>query len=202
MLTVVTPAASLVLTTVERARALAEFGNLSDEEVTLLLQHASAAISDFCKRIFYRQTYRQTFTDRELADGEIMLAQWPVTNIASVIIDGTSLAPDSYRQDDQWLCRVAGGRPRAWCGVSAEVIFTAGYSVPPEAAATLPLPVERAVALEAAAYFEGADRDELLKAETVDGVGSFSYRVPSPGDSLTSPSAAQLLKPYAVPRLV
>ncbi|GAB4071757.1 hypothetical protein KHC28_00390 [Ancylobacter sonchi] len=202
MLTVVTPAPSMVLTTVERARRLASDGGQPDDVFAALLAHASAAVSDFCHRVFPRQTYLQTFDMEDLSRGEIMLAQWPVTSILSVTLDGTVLASSDYRQDDQWLSRSSGGFSRPWCGRTAEVLFTAGYTLPPDAACTLPLPVERAVALEAAAYGESADRDELLKAETVEGVGSFSYRVPGAGDTLVSPTAAQLLRPYVAPRLM
>ncbi|WP_428031494.1 hypothetical protein [Ancylobacter sp.] len=198
MLTVVTPAESTALTTVERAKALVDFGSLSDEAISLLIEHASAAVSDVCRRIFPLQTYRETFDCEDIRGAEFMLGRGPVIEISTVILGCTPLPPTGYQADGQWLRRAGGCR--LW-GEAVDVTYKAGFNLSTDGSRTLPLPVERAVALEAAAYHASRDRDELLKSETVEDIGAFSYRVPGGDDRLTSPTAAQLLRPYIVPMM-
>lgn len=198
MLTVVTPAETMALTTVARARALADFGEMADEQVELLIGHASAAISDVCRRIFPLQTYRETFERGDIRGGEFMVSRGPVTEVLTFNLNGNPLTPGGYQSDGQWFRRL--GRCAVW-REAVEITYKAGFILAPDAARTLPLPVERAVALEAAAYHAGRARDELLKSETVEDIGAFSYRVPGVADLLVSPTAAQLVRPYIAPMM-
>ncbi|MDF2809322.1 MAG: hypothetical protein K0S56_353 [Microvirga sp.] len=196
MLIVVTPAESMALTTIERAKVLADFGSLTDPQIVLLIDHASAAVADFCRRIFPSQTYRETFERCDIRGAEFMLSRGPITEVVTFNLGGAALSPADYEADGQWFRRA--GCCRAW-REAIDVTYKAGFVLSPDGSRTLPLPVERAVALEAAAYHTARDRDELLKSETVEDVGSFSYRVPGGDDRLTSPTAAQLLRPYVAP---
>jgi len=74
----------------------------------------------------------------EMLDGdypEIYLTHWPVTSIASVDEDGTTLAVDTdyIFNDDGRLVRVSDGRPKAWATrklEAIEVTYTGGFLSP------------------------------------------------------------------------
>lgn len=196
MLTVVTPAASSLLTTVERARAILGFPAGQDTLAGYCIELASAVAVDWCRRPFGLATYRETFSIFQ--GGGMLLGRSPVPAIASVVQGETTLDPTEYAYDAE-LGRLyrqdAAGYLWRWWG-PLTVTYSAGYTLPADTGTwTLPPPVERAAILLAGAAMSAAERDPLIRSETVEGVGSTTWWVPA-GGGLPSPEAESLLQPY------
>ncbi|MFC7051466.1 hypothetical protein ACFQI3_02060 [Hansschlegelia quercus] len=199
MLTVVTPAASNLLTTVERARSLLGLG-ADVGTATALGRHiatASRVIADYCRRPFGVETLKQ-WGEGDVLNG-IAFARTPVRSIASVSIGNADLGPDEYAIDTASgsLLRI-GEHDVVLCWWTAPtIIYDAGYQLPTDSdAGDLPEPVERAAIILAGTYLAGAGRDPLLKSEDIDGVASASWYVPGAADQVLVPEVAQLLAPY------
>lgn len=197
MLSVVTPATSARLTTVERARALLGFAAGQDALALRSIDVASAVVVDWCRRPFALETVRETILWSDSREG-ILLARGPVTAFVSVKQDGVDLASSEYTYDRE-LGRLyrqdAGGHVFRWWG-SVAVEYSAGYTLPADTGTwTLPPPVERAAILIAGAAMSAAERDPLVKSETVEGVGATTWWVPG-ASGLPSPEAEGLLQPY------
>ncbi len=199
MLSVVTPATSTRLTTVSRAVEVLGYGEGDDAAVLQrCIETASQAIVDHCRRPFALATYRERICGPETGPG-YLLGRSPVVEILSVTADGTVLRTDDYELDTETnrLWRVDGyGSRRWWWGAPLIVEYDAGYTLPTDTGSwTLPEPVERSCILLAAAYLSQRNRDPLTRSESVEGVGSTTWWVPS-GSGLPSPEAEQLLQPY------
>jgi hypothetical protein len=202
MLSVVTPATATNLTTLARARALLGFAAGDDTAVGILIDQASRAIADHCRRPFGIETVRET---RECVEpGGMLLARSPVTAFAEVLDGSEIISPSGYRYDAEAGClyRVAsdGSLSGWWWSTALAVTYTAGYVLPSDTngapATTLPPPVERAAIRIVGAYLSMKGRDTLIKSETTEGVGSTTWWVPGTASSLPDPEAEQLLAPY------
>jgi hypothetical protein len=94
--TVTVPAASTALTTL--AAITAELGlgaDVSTNTVQQMIARASRAISGFLGRPLARETVVETFRDVE-GWRMLLLSRTPVSSIASVVVDGATLAPSDY----------------------------------------------------------------------------------------------------------
>lgn len=196
MLTVVTPATSSRLTTLERARALLCFPAAQDVVADRAIDHASALTVDWCRRPFALETVREIFPLTDV--GGVLLGRGPVASFTSVVHSETTLQAGEYAYDAE-LGRLyrqdAGGHLYRWWG-PLTVTYSAGYSLPADNGTwTLPPPVERAAILIAGAVMSAAERDPLVKSETVEGIGSTTWWVPG-ASGLPSPEAESLLQPY------
>ncbi|HVI27618.1 hypothetical protein [Hansschlegelia sp.] len=203
MLTVVTPAASRRLTTVEHVRADLGLDAASPtaEQIERFIDQASAAAARFCRRTFARETVLQTVRGCDLRRG-VILERGPVASIASVTWNGGALSPAEFEVDRGVVHRLsASGERFAWWGSSLAVQYVAGFVLPGENGADLPADVERAAILLVGAAFSTQSRDPLVKSEDVDGLGSISFWVPGSRSMLASPEAEQLLKPYRLSRV-
>lgn len=198
MLSVVTPATSMRLTTLERAREMLGFGYGDYDAAERCIDSASRTIADHCRRPFGLATYRETFRGADLPDGAL-LSRGPVTAFVSVTSDDTVLAAEEYSFDPDLgrLYRTdLAGLVWRWWGSALTVVYSAGYTLPADTGTwTLPDPVERACILLAGAYLSQRDRDPLIRTESVEGVGSTTWWVPG-GSGLPSQEAEQLLQPY------
>ncbi|MBO0904220.1 hypothetical protein [Jiella sonneratiae] len=202
MLTVVTAATAANLTTLERARAMLDFAPTEDAAVSTLIDQASRVIADYCRRPFGLETVRETF-DAFLWGSAVLLSRSPVIAITEVL-DGTqAIDIENTRQDAETglLYRIDDdGYPLCWSGARLTVTYSAGYVLPSDEdgapATTLPEPVERAAIRLVGAYRSLSGRDQLIKSETVEGIGSTSWWVPGAGSVLADPEAEQLLQPY------
>jgi hypothetical protein len=193
---------------------------ISDATATNFLQRAvtrcSRAASNFCNRVFALETLqdeiglphdgwprtvrRETFA--------LLLSRWPVVSIASVVVDGTTLAEGV----DFLIDSTAGqlirldiwGNPKDWTGILTTVVYSAGYWLPgmtgtaPTGALTLPEDIEDAVSRMVYTRYAERQRDPLIKSEYVDGVGRLEYILPS-SDGNLSPDVADILDNYRVP---
>ncbi|GLK68105.1 hypothetical protein [Hansschlegelia plantiphila] len=199
MLTVVTPATSSLLTTVERARSLLGLDAGVDTAAALQrhIATASRVIADYCRRPFGVETLKQ-WGEGDVLNG-IAFARTPVRSIASVSIGNADLAPDEYAIDagSGSLLRMGECDVVLCWWTAPTIVYEAGYQLPTDNnAGDLPESVERAAIILAGSYFAGAGRDPLLKSEDIDGLASASWYVPGAADQVLVPEVAQILAPY------
>jgi hypothetical protein len=112
----------------------------------------------------------------------LRLSRYPVTSVASVVIDGTSLGLGPV------------GTRAGWYGAVIAVTYVAGYSLPDD----LPRPIGQACLLLLRHRWMTGDRDPTIRAENVSGVIDTQYWVGGmPGENAAMPpEAAALLNPY------
>lgn len=202
-LTVITPAASSRLTTVDAFRE--EFGvasgAASDAQVLRWIDRSSAMAADYCSRVFAQEVVRQV--DAFLGCSSILLERTPATAIV-VTVDGTDLtAGVDYHHDPVRgaLYRLRNGRPCVWRGL-VQVDYAGGYVLPGNDGANLPGDVEYAVLLWSASFMgraTTATASGTIRREQIDGVGYTEYfdptiSTPPAGSALQTPQ--QLLAPY------
>lgn len=200
MLTVITPAPAIDLTTVAAVKAeLAVSGSGDDAWLADAITRASATIRRWCNRVFAAETVRETYRLARPVP-ELLLSRLPVVTIASVTVDGTALPAPVYEADtEKGVLYHLDSRRRflCWSGDVIDVEYTAGFALPGAAGRTLPEDVEKAaIALVKAAYF-ARTRDPLVKSESIEGVGSTAYWV---GDAIP-PDIAGLLSGYCLSAL-
>lgn len=206
MLTVVTPASSRRLTTVDNVRAdlgLAE-GLPSDAQINRWIDQATAAVEKFCRRTFARETVLETFGACDLGR-RIMLSRGPVTDVELVTWNGADVASAEYELDKGFLWRLGAtrnGHCYFWGGSTLAVRYVAGYALPAGPnPGDLPYDVELAAIRLIGAAVSTSDRDPLVRTEDVGGVGSLTYWMPGARSQLASPEAEALLRPYRLMRV-
>lgn len=201
-LVVVTPAASTRLTTPARARAMLGLPAGDDAALGLFIDQASAAVAAHCRRRLAIETVREAFGEPGGLLGRVVLSRVPVAAIVGVSLDGITLSAAGFALDPStghlWPAASPGWSAPVWSGLSLAVEYRGGFVLPSDApeAPTLPPDVERAAILMVGTYLSARARDPLVKAETVEGIGSTSWWVPGAADALPHPEAAQLLQPY------
>jgi hypothetical protein len=201
VLTVVTPATSVDLTILANVKA--ELGITdSSEDVTLetYIDQASAAVTSYCNRVFARETVTQTFRNmvsrRERPD-VILLDRYPVTNVATLVEDGTTLTRDTdFEVDTETgkLFRLSDDSAVNWTFDKLAVTYTAGYLL----LGTLPMNIERATISLVKLLRSSATRDPSLRSENILS-GLYSYTLFSPSTDFVAglPGDVEaLLAPY------
>lgn len=202
LLTILTPAATCLLTTQEAA--LAELGLATPPaRLPALLAQASSAIAAHCGRAWGRETVREVFRLDRAINAALVLARAPLFGEPAVMQDGAALAVDVEWEADGLsglLWRLADGRRAPWrCG-TVVVTYTAGWLLPGQQGRDLPDAVERACLLTVAAAWHAAGRDPALRSQSVEGVGSASYLDPRAGAGGLPAEAAELLAPFRLVR--
>lgn len=195
MLTVVTPATSRRLTTVDHVRedlGLSE-AEVSTAKVERLIDQASSAIETYCRTVFARETVEETW--RSGARGTL-LSRGPVSSIVSVSQDSVALPVDGYVLDAGWLYPWNGTSRTIWRGKNMTARYVAGYILPGEADANLPAVIEQACIGEISAALSRRSRDPLIRSESEDGVGSTSWQMMVGVGPLTHPDSAGLLDEF------
>ncbi len=195
LLTVLIPASSRALTTLATVKD--EIGITDDAADARLLRwidEASERIETYLGRVLASETVRETFRLTG-APGCLGLARRPVTAIASIEVDGVTLASDQYEIDATagLLHPISGGRRVWWCGCTVIITYTAGY-VSVEA---LPRPIETACIGLLRHRWAARDRDPMLRSLAIPGVATEQYWVGATGDDgAMPPEIAALLDPF------
>jgi hypothetical protein len=202
MHTVITPAPTIDLTTLDAAKTeLRVSGSAQDATILDLIRQASDAIADYCGQPFGRELVEQTEIDMG-GRSALVLERTLAPAIESVTAGGSSLDASAWVLDGAIL-RFPGGHygghdgghdgARYWGPVI--VRYSAGF----ELVAGLPYAVERACLITVAAWYGARGRDPLLRGETVEGVGSFTYATPAAaaaGDSMLPGDAEKAVRRY------
>jgi hypothetical protein len=181
MLTVLTPATSYDLTTVETVKTeLGLTGSTDDAFLGTLIRQASDDVARYCRRVLATESVREVFrTGRSYArpcdfDAPLWLARTPVVAVTSLIedtvtlVDGTDWEVDKETGKLTRLVDGASGLVGYWgstmgWGSVITVEYSGGYSLLPD----LPNDLERcAIDLLKRRYF-ARSRDPALRSQQV-----------------------------------
>lgn len=178
MLTVITPADSRELTSLETVKLeLGLTGVDDDAYIGGLIDQASAAVETWCGRPFALEEVCETL-DLTARSSVLLLSRWPVTSIASITASGISLDPSAFEFDGNsgQVFRITETGTRCAWGIGRTVVkYSTGYVLPGEEGRTLPHDIEWAVLSLIRAAFLGRARDPMIRSETIDGIGALTY---------------------------
>lgn len=204
--TVVTAAASTEMTTVATMRRELGTVTAADVDIRRWIQQQSAAALRHLDRRLAKETALDVFRadrhEHRTFNGvwrpidALLLSEWPVSSLVSVVEDGVTLDLDADVEldaDRGWLWRLDGDSQIAWSSAKISVTRIAGYEMIDE----LPQDLERAVIIMVKSALFAAARDPTLKQESVPGVLENAYWVGAVGENpAIPPEALALLDPY------
>lgn len=177
ILTVVTPASSYDLTTLEALKEqLKIIGNGEDPAFRRAITLASRIIADELNRVLAAESVSEQFRIHQgtwphggshHGIPKLVLARYPVsTSGLAVVENGVTLTAADYELDPDSgrLARLLSDSPIRWCHGKIVVSYTGGYDLPDDAPAQL----EKAVIKLINHYRQSDTRDPFVKSETVD----------------------------------
>lgn len=183
--TVISASTESQLTTLERVRrelSIASTAVDDDKHLHDLINEASDYITHYCDRTFARATVEETLGS--IGGTRLMLSRTPVTSVAYVEYDGSSVASSEYEIEDAdagFLRREDGweytGKWRTWIEGfptgeyrnDLKVRYTAGYNMPGSTGRTLPYDLENAcVSLIASWYLSQGENPTVQTERTGD----------------------------------
>lgn len=150
------------------------------------IPRVSTSISRYCRRIFARQRYVDTFKVHWRGSGHsahrLGLAHWPIVVIDEVQQNGFLLAESDYEIDYESGRLI---KDTHWDYGTLEVTYVAGWVLPgwaPDSVGGDPLPpdveqaaIEMVIANRQTGRLSYTDRDPYVRSETVEGVGTLTY---------------------------
>lgn len=159
-----------------------------DPELLRLLRARSDAIAAWCgiapdqlgRRTFAAETMTATWLSAACARGPRLRLPWriPVTSIASIVEDGTTLDAGDYRVLPMAAAieRVAddGEAVRCWSSGPIVVTYVAGWTRADDDASDMPADLQDACLQECVARWLARGRDPSLRSENVPEVHSFT----------------------------
>lgn len=209
MLSVVTPATSTSLTTLQAVKAELAITNSADDAwLSDAINRASATAARYCNRVFGTETVQETYRVR-LDDDGLLLTRWPVASIVSVLEDPantpTPLVSGTDFEADLsmgMVFRLDGNDNRTnWKQAKVVIQYQAGFALPGQQGANLPADVEQTVILLVKdAWFRRAS-DPNVKSEEVFGVGRTDYWVGPKSDDDLPPEVTGRLNKYRMPAM-
>ena len=154
---VITPAASLDLVTLDQAKALLGIAadvTSKDAQISQHISATSAAINNYCDRVFVQQVYRDQVRNAYGGYGEPLVA---VTE-AGVVLDPAYLevypeAGSLYRLDGT-------AAPYAWNTATLVIDYTAGFD-------PIPADVQGACLEWISIRYNAVGRDPAVRSETI-----------------------------------
>lgn len=201
--TVTSPAASRDLLTIEDIRQAIPGASAEDDETVEAIGLAVADLVSRACRVpgdgirvptLLSETIVQTFRLKS-EQRALYLARRFVSSVASVVVDGVTLAADDYEVEASTgiLTRLEDDDPVCWgCG-KVVVTFEAGFEDVP---GDLRLAAQAALREQWSAFH----RDPLLRSESIDGIGTFTYWVNTgaggTGGAPVSDMVLGMLAPY------
>jgi hypothetical protein len=209
--TVTSGAGSHDLTTLAIVKAelnLVSVDSARDDVLARYIAEASAAIENFCNRVFAVEALKDRFyPSREVplqtivgGIDPIQLSRWPVTALSSIKEDGELLVEDEDfildRARGQIIRLDANAYPSRWGAYPIVADYAAGY-------ATVPADVSDAAIRTVAGRYYARGRDPLLRRESVPNVWEADYWVASgkddAGGANLPPGVQSLLDNYRQP---
>lgn len=173
MLTVTTAATAFDIVDLATVRAaLGLVDNSDDEALAGFLTRASDVIARHCRRTFALETVQETFRLDRWRE-ELMLSRYPVVEVTSIIEAGLAVVTADYEvdKDKGFLTRFHDDRPCWWPAHKIVVTYSAGYDLPRDA----PPALQQACIQLVKSYYMSADRDPMLRSESIDAVSTASY---------------------------
>lgn len=205
---VIQPAVSMALISVDRAKdvlGIPSSDTSQDGMIGRQIASVSAAINQYCDRIFVQQGYRDQFRSvySWCAYGHpLMLRRFPIAvdengdPILAVTQDGVEQFKYEANLDTGALYRLDENTsaPSAWAGASITVDYTAGYAVIPD-------DIQAAASEWVASRFSTSGRDPTLRSQTIPDIIVETYAA-SGGSEMSGSSmpsgARDLLAGYIV----
>jgi hypothetical protein len=186
---VITPATDPGLITLDDAKlvlGVAESDTSHDDIIQAEINAVSAAISNYCDRLFPKQTYRDQFSQFYWSYAEPLRAQQypillddstPPIPLLGVTIDGGVLDPTLFEVDLDTgrAFRLNGG----WGGTAVVMDYTAGYD-------PIPADLQAAANEWLTARWLMRGRDPSIRSEAVFDVLTVQYGDPNSGAGATS----------------
>ncbi len=133
------------------------YAGLAADDANDILDRLITAASTFIQRYTNRDIVQGTYTEVRSGNGGValVLSQFPVTAIASLVVDGIAIAPRATPTGSGYVQEQTGQRPsgrrillsgyRFTKGVgNVTVQYTAGYIGPNPGPATIPFDIEQA----------------------------------------------------------
>jgi hypothetical protein len=207
--TIVTPATSTLLTDVPTFKSeLKITGSADDAWIARAIGAASAAIQNYCNRIFAAQTIQDQFWfekdswPRIVRDdiARLQLSDWPIISVTSVteganavaLVEGTDFLIDAPK--GQLIRLNQFGNPHDWRCSPVVAVYQAGY-------ATIPGDVAEAAILLVKMSWFARERDNMLREENTEGVYQATYWFASgPGGEGDLPvDVTDKIKRYRIP---
>lgn len=206
---VVTAAPSYDLTTAAIVKSLLGITDTSaDALLAVLIPQCSAAVANYCNRVFARETVKDIIridTDAfpwMLPGGvaRLQLSRFPIVSVASVVVGvGSPASPLTVDVDyevigsaGQLLRLGQGGNVSQWSTGKITVLYDAGYTI-------IPADIQDATArLVVGRYYE-KQRDPYLKVEDITDVSHREWWIPDRDVGNFPPEVADLLDNYRVP---
>ena len=188
MLTVITPSTEKRLTSPLRAAVALRTAPV--EDLAFLVDAASAAVRVWCGRNFALETVRETFRTRDR--NKFTTTRWPIVSIDTITVDDEDVDPDTIDVNmDAGLLQFERPVHRG------AITYTAGYELPFDGdGGTLPSDIEYATIMLVRQWWHAAERDPMLRSDSVDGVASVAYQIAAFGDRSLSPEIEGLLLRY------
>jgi hypothetical protein len=199
------------LTTLDAAQT--ECG--TSDDVTALINRASAVIASYCGRAFGRQTITETFRrshvywrdpllTTRIRDTRPLLLRYAYDQTpSSVVVDGgaTLVADTDYEIDTDagMMWRLFSGVRQRWqCGTSIVVAYQTGWVLPEEPSPTLPADIEAACLALVRASFNFIASDPSVSLDRTEGVGELRYFARSASALVIDAGIAPMLSGYVV----
>lgn len=205
ILTVVTPAASYDLTTLAIVKTeLKITGGDSDDWLKLQIKNASAAIANYCNRVFQSEKVSELlYVERDAFPYQVpgnvvalQLARWPIVAVTSVTVNGNALDPATdFKINDKvgQLYRLDfDAMPMLWEAWPVVVEYSGGFT-------DIPADVADACVLMVKKRWYARGRDPLVKVDEVAGVGRQEYWVSTGSEGAFPPDIADMIDNYRVP---
>ena len=208
IVSVITKAASVDLTTVEAARdELNIDGNDQDVRLARWITQMSAYMARWCNRVLALEKVSEQWIVADAVGwpwypptsnppDPLMARRTPIVAIESITEDTNDpLTVEDYQFDAESgsIWRVHGSVRGWWSPMNITVVYTGGYEVPK----AVPPDLEQACLALLKIRNDTNERDRMLRAQVVPGVLEEQWYNPaSPGQPGMPPEVAELLTPY------
>ena len=188
-------------------------GSTDDTFLARAISACSAAVAQYCNRVFASENVVDTFLfsmrynggTPALEIGPIQLFKRPVTAIASITENGVVLVANTDYVIDSATAQIfrldSSGNESVWANYPIVVTYTAGYTLPStnnSPPSTLPLDITDATGRLVFARYAERGRDPFVKITTAFGIGQTEYIVPK-NDGNFPPDVTDILDNYRVP---
>ena len=188
MLKTLIPAPTQDLTALETVKAELQLTDSTDDGLLGdLIRQSSSMIASHCRRVFGRETVRQTFSFAFGSCGNLLLLdRTPVAEIISVYEDDNLLLDSDYTVDEQTgrLIRMYGGYQVDWWPRRVTVDYVGGYQLLGE----LPYDIERCAVDLVKRFYYARTRDPSLRSEAIlDVINQSFYQSAGAGGAVAAP---------------